>query len=536
MVIGTKYGGYVNQFDAIVVLPQYHEYGRFVLPGVDLSHDTAFETWFELSSGHPIAADIWVYFSDPTTSAKAIQVDPDDCSAGICKFRADMSDSNNPNRPITGWMANVLGVSGNTVWPGFTSGSGTFRYYQNDVRVDWYKYTVFSVAEDSNCYYLKPDSNAVPSGATQAFYCNKPPTPACGVTLMTSATLNADIGPCSGDGLVIGRNGITLNCAGHTITGSDTGVGISLTRRTKVTVKNCNVKGFSEGFWLYYSNGSTLSKNVAYNDIIGFLFHHSSKNTLKWNTADRSSSSVGFAVEFASSYNRFTNNVAMNSNVGFQADTDSNYNVFTKNIAYNDGGGFEVLSSYNSLSSNSAPDCGFGLMNGGHNILVKNEANHASFFLQNSAYNTLSGNTANDSRGWGFGFILDGASNNKLVGNKATKNYHDGFLLYDHSINNILTRNTANNNGQNGFWLLDSSMDTLVENTANVNGFSGFNITRSNSIQLNRNSANSNTQYGYYDLSAGAGTKGTANTYTSNICKVNGQGGSMPSGLCTPQP
>lgn len=39
----------------------------------------------------------------------------------------------------------------------------------------------------------------------------------CGSTITASTTLNADIGPCSSNGLTVGANNIVLNCAGYTI-------------------------------------------------------------------------------------------------------------------------------------------------------------------------------------------------------------------------------------------------------------------------------------------------------------------------------
>jgi len=49
---------------------------------------------------------------------------------------------------------------------------------------------------------------------------------------------------------------------------------------------------------------------------------------------------------------------------------------------------------------------------------------------------------------------------------------------------------------------------------------------------LSHNVANSNQGYGYHDLSAGSGTAGTANTYTSNTASGNKLGASSPTGLC----
>jgi hypothetical protein len=43
----------------------------------------------------------------------------------------------------------------------------------------------------------------------------------CGATLTKSTTLTADLVHCPGTGLVIGADGITVNLAGHTISGTN---------------------------------------------------------------------------------------------------------------------------------------------------------------------------------------------------------------------------------------------------------------------------------------------------------------------------
>lgn len=72
---------------------------------------------------------------------------------------------------------------------------------------------------------------------------------------------------------------------------------------------------------------------------------------------------------------------------------------------------------------------------------------------------------------------------------------------------------------------------------ANKNAYDGFYLDgSSNSNALSGNTANSKTQYGYQDLSTGSGTRGTANTYTGDICMGNSIAGSTPSGRGAPQP
>ena len=54
----------------------------------------------------------------------------------------------------------------------------------------------------------------------------------CGVTIVENLTLDHDQ-TCTGDGLVVGADGITIDLNGHTLAGLGTGVGIEVTGRTR---------------------------------------------------------------------------------------------------------------------------------------------------------------------------------------------------------------------------------------------------------------------------------------------------------------
>ncbi len=115
----------------------------------------------------------------------------------------------------------------------------------------------------------------------------------CGTRITTDTTLGANVGPCSGNGLVVAGNRIVLDCAGRTIngTGSDfASLGISLAGTSEVTVENCKVTGFQDGFLLNSSSGDTLTGNTADGNGFGFYLSSTSGNTLTGNTADGNTS------------------------------------------------------------------------------------------------------------------------------------------------------------------------------------------------------------------------------------------------------
>src|ERR687888_1206711 len=72
----------------------------------------------------------------------------------------------------------------------------------------------------------------------------------CGQTITRDTTLHADLGPCPGDGLVIGAANVTVDLNGHAILGDDTGnsggdVGVgNETGYDGTVIENGAIRGF----------------------------------------------------------------------------------------------------------------------------------------------------------------------------------------------------------------------------------------------------------------------------------------------------
>ena len=84
---------------------------------------------------------------------------------------------------------------------------------------------------------------------------------ACGDIITQSLKLAADIGPCSENGITIGVDNITLDCNGHTVSGSRSGfaTGITLPQGVSgVTIKNCEVIGFGGDGFTVIGRSNTL--------------------------------------------------------------------------------------------------------------------------------------------------------------------------------------------------------------------------------------------------------------------------------------
>ena len=112
----------------------------------------------------------------------------------------------------------------------------------------------------------------------------------------------------------IDADNVTLDCAGHTVTGpGDSENGIYFSERTGVVVKNCRVTGFTFGLLVDRSTAFTLRNNVSFGHVgHGFNLGLSSRGVLHGNRA-RENGGNGFAIESGSIGNTLTENLAVNN-------------------------------------------------------------------------------------------------------------------------------------------------------------------------------------------------------------------------------
>jgi parallel beta-helix repeat protein len=233
-----------------------------------------------------------------------------------------------------------------------------------------------------------------------------------------TVTLDSDVGPCSGTGIVV--KGATLNMAGHTVScdGSPASIGVSAEGTTVQvsggTVTNCNI-GFD-----WDTDGGSLTKNKAMGNQVGFLLDGDNVNATK-NTA--TGNQTGFLIKRNS--HTVKGNVAKGNNaIGFQIEGDGS--MFEKNTADgNQGEGFDVKGASNTLAKNTATgnhhQIGF-FVDGDRNKLTSNTAtSNLSGIGINGEFNTLEQNTA-DTNGVEGIFINAPFAGNLVSANKATKN------------------------------------------------------------------------------------------------------------------
>jgi len=195
----------------------------------------------------------------------------------------------------------------------------------------------------------------------------------CGSTITASTTLSADIGPCGNNGITIGVGGITLNCAGHTISGTGSYKGIIIgTKRIAiagVTVENCNVTEFEYGFVLGPgSHANILTENTASGNDYGFYLVRDYGNTLTGNTANENKV-YGFYVfrstSIYSGQNSLSGNTANgNGKDGFYLDSTSKNTIITGNTANSNTAYGYFDASASGRNAYSLDECSSNLLGG----------------------------------------------------------------------------------------------------------------------------------------------------------------------------
>ena len=134
----------------------------------------------------------------------------------------------------------------------------------------------------------------ISTGSVSAADCGGTTECNCGDTVTSSYTMSADITDCPFYGLRIGAPGITLDCAGFTISGagSNTRAGIASDSNGVggITVKNCNVEHFpTQAGISLFGDGNTIMENTILNVSAGIGISGYNDNMIIDNTVINSS-------------------------------------------------------------------------------------------------------------------------------------------------------------------------------------------------------------------------------------------------------
>jgi parallel beta-helix repeat protein len=319
------------------------------------------------------------------------------------------------------------------------------------------------------------------------------------------------------DSLVVERDNIVVDGAGHTLEGNGSGIGIYLTFRGNVTITNITIRNFYYGICFFGSSNNILYANRIANNARGIRFASgSTNNSIFANSITNNDRGIYFG---SSPNNSISANTITNNSYGFYLMYSSDNNSVSANTIANNVNGIylEYASNGNSISANNVTN------NNGYGILLEYSSNN----------NSISANSITDNKAYGI-YLGSSSNGNSITGNNITKNARHGIELWS-SGNNISANNITNNDY--GIGLISSSGNTLTANnvtessnygiylyssanntvSANslANNWCGLCFSNSSNNTLSGNNVTSNSYYGlYFDYSPNNTVSG--NTVTDN--------------------
>ena len=192
--------------------------------------------------------------------------------------------------------------------------------------VDFEDDGTFAQCPASICTELSFSSNIYLYNVTQFTAYSSEEGFICPINISASTTLTQNA-VSNGSCVAIGENSITLDCAGFTITGNGSGIGINATNRKDIEIKNCLVRNFSTNIYLESTNNSKFTNITAFNSSAGIILNGSNNNTLLNNTLSSSAIVINFSS--SSRNNSFRNTTLFANNTWIVSDSSSRDNNFT---------------------------------------------------------------------------------------------------------------------------------------------------------------------------------------------------------------
>ncbi|MGN6378543.1 MAG: right-handed parallel beta-helix repeat-containing protein [Gaiellales bacterium] len=333
----------------------------------------------------------------------------------------------------------------------------------------------------------------------------------CGDAITTDTRLTADLTGCTGNGLVIARDGVTVDLAGHRIVGDGSAdfAGIDVEGHHDVTIENGAVRGFSEDVLLIGARDVMLRRlTVTWAGHGGVLVDGSRRVTVRGAVAQR-------------------------CGAGIIVTRSSRIRVVGNRVSHSSSGGIPVFSSTHVLVAGntvtgSRTDMAIGLVNGTSDSVVRRNRVTRSgagvVIAEGSSHNLISDNVARNDDG---GVILDvGTHDNRVVGNLVERTSFEGIAVVG-SDNNVVAWNHVLSSGTveaaGGIVVmplpddlaLTSDGNLISENLARHNRGNGITIAGGQTRNVVRgNAAYHNSALG---IAAGDGaTDGGGNTAAHN--------------------
>jgi len=229
-------------------------------------------------------------------------------------------------------------------------------------------------------------------------------------------TLTGNITFEGSNGIVIERSNIIVDGAGYTIKEAGGEIGIMLSGRSNVTLKNMEITAFYDGIELNSSSNCRISGNyITANSNYGIWLTSSSSSSISGNNVTHNWE--GIHLNYSSNCGISGNRVG-NNGIGIMLQYYSSDNAISgNNVTANYGNGiFATFSSGNTLSSNNVVNNGCGIWFAG--------SSDNSVFHNNFLNNTKQVRSIISNNTWDSGYPSGGNYWSNYTGTDAN---HDGI-------------------------------------------------------------------------------------------------------------
>jgi parallel beta-helix repeat protein len=328
-------------------------------------------------------------------------------------------------------------------------------------------------------------------------YAAKPVDAGCGQTITADTTLDSDLTKCSGPGITIGADGITLDLNGHTIDGKGKGSGVNnVAGHDGVTIEDGSIRNFMESVAIVGASDNHLrGLSLSGDRHVGVYVQDSSAIQIEqlsvvdirfsgiftWRSHDvrvegssASGNGAGLVAQASDHVAIEANSFHGNPGEGIALQEASESHVAGNTVSHNGGAGiFLDAADTNQVSGNFASHNGDGIgVIGNANTITDNQI----------------ADTSGCKKGCGYGISVEAGAGNLIAQNDIRRTLRDGiridaFFPEFPTVDNVVRDNVVGDATVDGLSIgtegPGTASATLIErNVATDSGDDGFDIRR----------------------------------------------------------
>jgi parallel beta-helix repeat protein len=321
----------------------------------------------------------------------------------------------------------------------------------------------------------------------------------CGDTITQDTRLDSDLIDCPGDGIVIGADNITLDLAGHTISGRVSGDGSAVVNRggfSGVTIENGVILGAAEpgdvhGYYFAVTLGDcpgNLSEVVRKNRVRDLVVQGVGEIQLCGsddNVIERTRSRITLSYSDGNLIRRDAGSMYLNLSNGNQIEDNQNTGIrfyYSEHNRFENNFSSEITfegGDYNWVEGNDVhhPYAGLGIVDVGPgsswtHVVGNRVSNAGEGILLLGSHNVIEGNVVSEGGSRG---IASWGDSNSIERNVVSRSGGDGVFLSGSF--NTVARNKTFGNAENGIRLWRGAAHNSIDrNVASANALDGINV------------------------------------------------------------